>query len=98
MLYYDILLSPQSFLEPKSKDVSWPKFFNDDGGIRYDPTSAQRLYDDLFKTYRKELRPVRNYLLPVNISMQLWFMQVLRVDEIDQVLKIYCWIEEVKNC
>lgn len=27
--------------------------------------------------------------------MQLWFMQVLRVDEIDQVLKIYCWIEEV---
>ncbi len=32
---------------------------------------------------------------PVHVIMHLWFKQVLKVDEIDQILTIYCWTEQV---
>ena len=42
-----------------------------------------------------EVRPVINDSLPVTISIQFWFKQILKVDEGDQILTIYCWLEEV---
>jgi hypothetical protein len=41
--------------------------------------SSHRLLDDLFRHYRKEIRPVTNSSLPVNVEVHLWFKQVLKV-------------------
>uniref|UniRef100_A0A914VJZ7 Neurotransmitter-gated ion-channel ligand-binding domain-containing protein n=1 Tax=Plectus sambesii TaxID=2011161 RepID=A0A914VJZ7_9BILA len=64
---------------------------------RRDETHANRLMRDLFANYNKDVRPVFNYSDTVNITMHLWFKQVLKVDEIDQILTIYCWTEEFWN-
>lgn len=40
---------------------------------------SQQLFRDLFRNYTKEIRPVRDDARAVNVTMQLWFMQILKV-------------------
>lgn len=54
------------------------------------------LLDHLFSNYRKELRPVRQDKSgPTNVTVQLYFKQIQKVQESDQILTLYCWLEEV---
>ncbi|CAI4222662.1 unnamed protein product [Auanema sp. JU1783] len=55
----------------------------------------KELMNYLFKDYRKELRPVKSELSgPTNVTVQLYFKQIQKVQENDQILTIYCWLEE----
>lgn len=60
-------------------------------------STPQKLYKDLFENYYKGLRPVYNQTQPITLSIHLWFKQILKVDEIDQILTVYCWLELVKT-
>ena len=53
----------------------------------------QRLYTDLFSDYEKELRPVLNDSEPLTVTVQFWLKQILKVDERDQTIKCYLWLE-----
>ncbi|CAD6186907.1 unnamed protein product [Caenorhabditis auriculariae] len=49
----------------------------------------------LFKDYHKELRPVKDESSgPTNVTVQLYFKQIQKVQENDQIITLYCWIEE----
>uniref|UniRef100_A0AC35GMB4 Uncharacterized protein n=1 Tax=Panagrolaimus sp. PS1159 TaxID=55785 RepID=A0AC35GMB4_9BILA len=55
----------------------------------------KQLLEHLFKTYRKELRPVRHESSgPTNVTVQLYFKQIQKISESDQILTLYCWLEE----
>ncbi|KAI6186783.1 Acr-18 [Aphelenchoides besseyi] len=53
----------------------------------------RRLYDYLFADYEKELRPVINDSQPLTVTVQFWLKQILKIDEGDQTIKIYLWLE-----
>lgn len=52
------------------------------------------LYEHLFKNYRKEVRPI-DYKnpSPTNVTVQLFIKQIQKVEESDQILTLYCWLE-----
>uniref|UniRef100_A0AC34RR07 Neurotransmitter-gated ion-channel ligand-binding domain-containing protein n=1 Tax=Panagrolaimus sp. JU765 TaxID=591449 RepID=A0AC34RR07_9BILA len=53
------------------------------------------LFEHLFSTYRKELRPVKNQDDgPTIVTVQFYFKQIQKVQESDQILTVYCWLEE----
>ncbi|PIO54858.1 hypothetical protein TELCIR_23767, partial [Teladorsagia circumcincta] len=55
----------------------------------------QQLMDELFSNYKKELRPVKSHDSgPTNVTVQLYFKQIQKVQESDQIITIYCWLEE----
>ncbi|XGW03751.1 hypothetical protein V3C99_015146 [Haemonchus contortus] len=55
----------------------------------------QQLMAELFGNYRKELRPVKSFDSgPTNVTVQLYFKQIQKVQENDQIITIYCWLEE----
>jgi hypothetical protein len=58
-------------------------------------TPMVRLYKHLFEGYHKSIRPVYNDSQSVNLTVQFWFKQILKVEESDQILTIYCWLEMV---
>lgn len=60
-------------------------------------SAPQKLYKDLFKNYYKGLRPIFNHSQPMSVAIHFWFKQILKVDEIDQTLTVYCWLEVVRN-
>uniref|UniRef100_A0A914Y8X8 Neurotransmitter-gated ion-channel ligand-binding domain-containing protein n=1 Tax=Panagrolaimus superbus TaxID=310955 RepID=A0A914Y8X8_9BILA len=51
------------------------------------------LYSTLFKDYSHELRPVANESEPLKVSMQFWLKQILKLNERDQTVLVYCWLE-----
>lgn len=53
------------------------------------------LYDELFKDYSSELRPVFNESETLTVAVQFWLKQILKIDERDQTLNVYCWLELV---
>uniref|UniRef100_A0A7E4ZUU1 Neur_chan_LBD domain-containing protein n=1 Tax=Panagrellus redivivus TaxID=6233 RepID=A0A7E4ZUU1_PANRE len=53
------------------------------------------LLDHLFSNYRKELRPVKYESSgPTNVSIQFYFKQIQKIHESDQILTLYCWLEQ----
>uniref|UniRef100_A0A914VKH5 Uncharacterized protein n=1 Tax=Plectus sambesii TaxID=2011161 RepID=A0A914VKH5_9BILA len=55
----------------------------------------KELLSYLFTDYHKELRPiVSNMSGPTNVTVQLYFKQLQKVKESDQILTVYCWLEE----
>lgn len=58
---------------------------------------TKQLFKHLFIDYQKAVRPIVNDSEAVTITIQLWLKQVLKVDERDQILTIYCWLEMVGN-
>ncbi|KAH7698400.1 Protein ACR-18, partial [Aphelenchoides avenae] len=59
------------------------------GGERH----MKLLYDYLFLDYQREIRPVYNDSKPITVTVQFWLKQILKVNERDQTLNIYCWLE-----
>ncbi|VDO71586.1 unnamed protein product [Heligmosomoides polygyrus] len=58
----------------------------------------QQLLNTLFSSYKKELRPVKSFDSgPTNVTVQLYFKQIQKVQESDQIITIYCWLEEVRT-
>ncbi|KAF7635501.1 hypothetical protein Mgra_00005040 [Meloidogyne graminicola] len=55
----------------------------------------QALLEHLFKHYRKELRPVFDERTVTEVAVQLYFKQIQKVKENDQIITVYCWLEEV---
>uniref|UniRef100_A0A1I7U1K4 Neur_chan_LBD domain-containing protein n=1 Tax=Caenorhabditis tropicalis TaxID=1561998 RepID=A0A1I7U1K4_9PELO len=55
----------------------------------------KQLIKYLFRDYHKELRPVKDESSgPTNVTVQLYFKQIQKVHENDQIITLYCWIEE----
>ncbi|KAL7071244.1 hypothetical protein ACQ4LE_009424, partial [Meloidogyne hapla] len=54
----------------------------------------RELLEYLFKSYRKELRPVINESTVTEVAVQLYFKQIRKVRENDQIITVYCWLEE----
>lgn len=53
------------------------------------------MLESLFMNYKKELRPVKDENTgPTLVTVQLYFKQIQKVQESDQILTIYCWLEE----
>uniref|UniRef100_A0A1I8ADS6 Neur_chan_LBD domain-containing protein n=1 Tax=Steinernema glaseri TaxID=37863 RepID=A0A1I8ADS6_9BILA len=63
--------------------------------VQNDPkdNEIRRLFDYLFQDYVKEIRPVRNDSHPLTVSVQFWLKQILKVDERNQIVNIYLWLE-----
>uniref|UniRef100_A0A915DQ15 Neurotransmitter-gated ion-channel ligand-binding domain-containing protein n=1 Tax=Ditylenchus dipsaci TaxID=166011 RepID=A0A915DQ15_9BILA len=62
---------------------------------KYVSCQQKQLLEHLFEHYRKELRPVVNEKSgPTNVTVQLYFKQIQKVQENDQILTLYCWLEE----
>ncbi|GMT09591.1 hypothetical protein PFISCL1PPCAC_888, partial [Pristionchus fissidentatus] len=58
-------------------------------------SDQKQLFNYLFKDYRKELRPVKDDLSgPTNVTVQLYFKQIQKIQENDQIITLYCWLEE----
>ncbi|CAO4378731.1 unnamed protein product [Caenorhabditis nigoni] len=58
-------------------------------------TQQKQLIKYLFRDYHKELRPVKDESSgPTNVTVQLYFKQIQKVHENDQIITLYCWIEE----
>uniref|UniRef100_A0AC35F8S0 Uncharacterized protein n=1 Tax=Panagrolaimus sp. PS1159 TaxID=55785 RepID=A0AC35F8S0_9BILA len=57
------------------------------------PRYMKLLYSSLFKDYQHELRPVANESEPLKVSMQFWLKQILKLNERDQTVLVYCWLE-----
>uniref|UniRef100_A0A1I7UEQ4 Neur_chan_LBD domain-containing protein n=1 Tax=Caenorhabditis tropicalis TaxID=1561998 RepID=A0A1I7UEQ4_9PELO len=53
----------------------------------------RNLYEHLFLDYVKEIRPVRNESETLKVEIKFWLKQILKVDERDQIVNIYCWLE-----
>ncbi|KHN77475.1 Neuronal acetylcholine receptor subunit alpha-10 [Toxocara canis] len=51
------------------------------------------LYAYLFSNYQKELRPVINDSTTTTVTLKFLLKQVLKVDERDQIVNVYCWLE-----
>ncbi|CAB3397306.1 unnamed protein product [Caenorhabditis bovis] len=51
------------------------------------------LYKTLFSDYMKEIRPVHNDSQTMHVQVKFWLKQILKVDERDQIVNIYCWLE-----
>ncbi|KAI1723902.1 neurotransmitter-gated ion-channel ligand binding domain-containing protein [Ditylenchus destructor] len=63
--------------------------------IKHVNSQQKQLLEHLFDTYRKELRPVLDESSgPTNVTVQLYFKQIQKVQENDQTITLYCWIEE----
>ncbi|CAD6186906.1 unnamed protein product [Caenorhabditis auriculariae] len=56
-------------------------------------TVMRSLYQDLFRDYVKEIRPVLNESHTLEVEIKFWLKQILKVDERDQIVNIYCWLE-----
>ncbi|ULT92251.1 hypothetical protein L3Y34_009775 [Caenorhabditis briggsae] len=56
-------------------------------------TPMRNLYEHLFLDYVKEIRPVRNESETLKVEIKFWLKQILKVDERDQIVNIYCWLE-----
>ncbi|KAL3097079.1 hypothetical protein niasHS_002795 [Heterodera schachtii] len=54
----------------------------------------RELLDHLFEHYKKELRPVEDERTVTNVAVQLYFKQIQKVKENDQIITVYCWLEE----
>ncbi|CAB3397605.1 unnamed protein product [Caenorhabditis bovis] len=55
----------------------------------------KKLLKYLFNDYHKELRPVKDEASgATNVTVQLYFKQIQKVHENDQIITLYCWIEE----
>ena len=54
-----------------------------------------KLHKHLFEHYNKAVRPVYDDFKALNLSVQFWCKQILKVEESDQILTIYCWLEMV---
>uniref|UniRef100_A0A0N4ZXG7 Neur_chan_LBD domain-containing protein n=1 Tax=Parastrongyloides trichosuri TaxID=131310 RepID=A0A0N4ZXG7_PARTI len=52
-----------------------------------------KLYGDLFKNYHSEIRPILNDSKPTEVTIQFWLKQVLKVNERDQTIRLYLWLE-----
>ncbi|KAF1752523.1 hypothetical protein GCK72_019078 [Caenorhabditis remanei] len=58
-------------------------------------SQQKQLIKYLFRDYHKELRPVKDESSgPTNVTVQLYFKQIQKVHENDQIITLYCWIEE----
>ncbi|GMS79226.1 hypothetical protein PENTCL1PPCAC_1401, partial [Pristionchus entomophagus] len=58
-------------------------------------SDQKQLFNYLFKDYRKELRPVKDDSSgPTNVTVQLYFKQIQKIQENDQIITLYCWLEE----
>lgn len=57
--------------------------------------AANELYNNLFKNYFKGLRPTFNYSKPMDVNMQFWFKQIIKLNKVEQIMTVYCWIEMV---
>ncbi|KAI6172429.1 Acr-17 [Aphelenchoides besseyi] len=56
--------------------------------------ASLKLYNHLFKNYRKEIRPVDPHNpSPTNVTVQLFLKQIQNVHESDQIISLYCWLE-----
>ncbi|KAI1719785.1 neurotransmitter-gated ion-channel ligand binding domain-containing protein [Ditylenchus destructor] len=63
--------------------------------IKHVNSQQKQLLEHLFDSYRKELRPVLDESSgPTNVTVQLYFKQIQKVQENDQTITLYCWIEE----
>uniref|UniRef100_A0A0K0FLW2 Neur_chan_LBD domain-containing protein n=1 Tax=Strongyloides venezuelensis TaxID=75913 RepID=A0A0K0FLW2_STRVS len=51
------------------------------------------LHRDLFHDYIPDVRPVHNDSLPTEITVQFWLKQLLKVNERDQTIRLYLWLE-----
>ncbi|CAI5450706.1 unnamed protein product [Caenorhabditis angaria] len=56
-------------------------------------TPMHALYDKLFTNYVKDIRPVHNDSHTLRVDIKFWLKQILKVDERDQIVKVYCWLE-----
>uniref|UniRef100_A0A914GTQ4 Uncharacterized protein n=1 Tax=Globodera rostochiensis TaxID=31243 RepID=A0A914GTQ4_GLORO len=54
----------------------------------------RELLEHLFEHYKKELRPVLDERTVTNVAVQLYFKQIQKVKENDQIITVYCWLEE----
>ncbi|KAK0410595.1 hypothetical protein QR680_005221 [Steinernema hermaphroditum] len=65
------------------------------GSLQHDPNENEyrRLFDFIFQDYVKEIRPVRNDSHALTVSVQFWLKQILKVDERNQIVNIYLWLE-----
>ncbi|CEF62815.1 Neurotransmitter-gated ion-channel transmembrane domain and Neurotransmitter-gated ion-channel family and Neurotransmitter-gated ion-channel ligand-binding domain and Nicotinic acetylcholine-gated receptor, transmembrane domain-containing protein [Strongyloides ratti] len=51
------------------------------------------LHRDLFQDYISDVRPIHNDSLPIEVTIQFWLKQLLKVNEIDQTIRLYLWLE-----
>ncbi|KAF8387343.1 acr-18 [Pristionchus pacificus] len=56
-------------------------------------TAMRNLYEHLFHDYQRELRPVLHENITLPVKLKFWLKQILKVDERDQILNVYCWLE-----
>ncbi|GMT09593.1 hypothetical protein PFISCL1PPCAC_890, partial [Pristionchus fissidentatus] len=56
-------------------------------------TAMRNLYEHLFHDYQRELRPVQHENVTLPVKLKFWLKQILKVDERDQILNVYCWLE-----
>uniref|UniRef100_A0A915CGQ9 Neurotransmitter-gated ion-channel ligand-binding domain-containing protein n=1 Tax=Parascaris univalens TaxID=6257 RepID=A0A915CGQ9_PARUN len=60
---------------------------------KQEESGMKSLYAYLFEDYQKDLRPVLNDSTTTIVTLKFWLKQVLKVDERDQIVNVYCWLE-----
>ncbi|XP_077973195.1 uncharacterized protein LOC120348676 [Styela clava] len=55
---------------------------------------VKKLIDDLFLTYKKDIRPVNNTEEAVSVNFTVFLFQILELDERNQILTAYLWLRQ----
>ncbi|OCT72559.1 5-hydroxytryptamine receptor 3A [Xenopus laevis] len=57
-------------------------------------SASLQLYDQLFKGYQKDIRPVKNWADPTIVAIDITIYAILNVDEKNQLLANYIWYRQ----
>uniref|UniRef100_A0A3P8SV87 Cholinergic receptor nicotinic alpha 6 subunit n=1 Tax=Amphiprion percula TaxID=161767 RepID=A0A3P8SV87_AMPPE len=67
-------------------------------GFRYFSSKAEdRLFRRLFRRYNQFIRPVENVSDPVTVEFEVSISQLVKVDEVNQIMETNLWLRHVWN-
>uniref|UniRef100_A0A0N5B6R1 Neur_chan_LBD domain-containing protein n=1 Tax=Strongyloides papillosus TaxID=174720 RepID=A0A0N5B6R1_STREA len=92
-LYFILLLTINITSNIYSNNLKLNQFSNEYIERRSNLPYLQILHRDLFHDYIPDVRPVHNDSLPTEVTVQFWLKQLLKVNERDQTIRLYLWLE-----
>ncbi|ROL52944.1 Neuronal acetylcholine receptor subunit alpha-3 [Anabarilius grahami] len=60
--------------------------------------AEHRLFSVIFSSYNQYIRPVENVSDPVIVQFEVSMSQLVKVDEVNQIMETNLWLRHVSSC